>query len=89
LRPSQEDYAALKAERAQQGDALPTIIYASRTHSQLKQVMKELSATGYSPRTAVLGSRSQSCLNPHVQRLPSSAANQACRSLVQRRGCKW
>lgn len=85
----QEAYAELKAERASKGDGLPTIIYSSRTHSQLKQVMKELSSTVYTPRVSVLGSRQQSCLNPQVQQLPSTAANQACRSLVAKRACKW
>ena len=79
----------MKAERALKGEGLPTIIYSSRTHSQLKQVMKELTTTAYTPRVSVLGSRQQSCLNPQVQNLPSSAANQACRSLVAKRACKW
>jgi len=85
----QESFAEYKAEKAEKGDDLPIIIYASRTHSQLKQVMGELSMTGLTPRTAVLGSRQQSCLNPTVQPLPSTAANQACRSLTSKRGCKW
>ena len=36
---------------------LPTIVYASRTHSQLTQVIKELKTTSYNPKTTVLGSR--------------------------------
>ncbi len=83
----QEGYAEYKAERASEG--LPTIIYSSRTHSQLKQVMKELNSTNYKPRVSVLGSRQQSCLNPSVQQLPATAANQACRALVGKRECKW
>lgn len=79
----------MKAERALQGDSLPTIVYSSRTHSQLKQVMQELRTTAYRPRTAILGSRQQSCLHPSVQGMPSSAANQACRSLTSTRTCKW
>ena len=35
----------------------PVIIYASRTHSQLAQVIRELKNTTYRPRMAVLGSR--------------------------------
>ncbi len=82
-------YAELKAEKAASGDGLPTIIYSSRTHSQLKQVMGELSTTAYAPKVAVLGSRQQSCMHPTVQQLPAAAANQACRGLVARRACKW
>jgi regulator of telomere elongation helicase 1 len=36
-----------------------TIVYASRTHTQLAQVIKELKRTTYRPRMAVIGSRGQ------------------------------
>lgn len=86
----QEAYAELKVERMEaSGDGLPTIIYSSRTHSQLKQVMGELASTSYHPRTAVLGSRQQGCLNPAVNQLPSGGINHACRALTSKRGCKW
>ena len=85
----QEAYAEYKAEKIAEGEGLPTIIYSSRTHSQLKQVMKELARTSYQPKTTVLGSRQQSCLNPNVNRLPAGAANQACRALTSKRNCRW
>ena len=65
------------------------IVYSSRTHSQLAQVQRELRATAYRPRSSVLASRQQTCLNPSVSALPAAGANQACRALVARRGCKW
>lgn len=71
------------------GDGLPTIIYSSRTHSQIKQVVKELKATEYKIKTSVLSSRQQTCLHHHVQHLTGSAANHACRSLVSKRSCKY
>ena len=40
----------------------PTIIYASRTHAQLSQVVRELRSTVYRPEVAVLGSREQPLL---------------------------
>lgn len=43
------------------------IVYASRTHSQLTQVMKELKRTSYSHvKATVLGSRDQLCLHPDL-----------------------
>lgn len=34
---------------------VPTVIYASRTHSQLTQVLRELKTTRYRPQHAILG----------------------------------
>jgi regulator of telomere elongation helicase 1 len=44
----------------------PTIIYASRTHSQLSQVVRELRNTRYRPKHAILGSRDHMCIHPKV-----------------------
>jgi len=45
---------------------LPTIIYASRTHSQLSQVVNELRNTRYRPKHALMGSREQLCIHSKV-----------------------
>lgn len=37
------------------GKERPAVVYASRTHSQLTQVVKELKSTTYRPRTGRLG----------------------------------
>uniref|UniRef100_A0A8C5HC08 Regulator of telomere elongation helicase 1 n=1 Tax=Gouania willdenowi TaxID=441366 RepID=A0A8C5HC08_GOUWI len=50
---------------------IPKIIYASRTHSQLAQVINELKNTSYRPKVCVLGSREQLCINPEVMRQES------------------
>lgn len=45
----------------------PTIIYSSRTHSQLSQAMQELKSTAYAGmRAIVMGSREQLCIHPEV-----------------------
>lgn len=44
----------------------PVVVYASRTHSQLSQVVRELRNTRYRPIHAVLGSREQMCIHPKV-----------------------
>lgn len=53
---------------------VPRIIYASRTHTQLSQTVKELKATGYNPKICVLASREHLCINTEVQQLESNAA---------------
>ncbi|ELV11342.1 Regulator of telomere elongation helicase 1 [Tupaia chinensis] len=51
---------------------IPKILYASRTHSQLTQVIGELRSTSYRPKVCVLGSREQLCIHPEVKRQESS-----------------
>lgn len=65
------------------------IIYASRTHSQLTQVARELKATAYRPAVATLGSRSMMCVHPKVAEKAGNALNAACRALVSKRACKF
>ncbi|TVU34336.1 hypothetical protein EJB05_16167, partial [Eragrostis curvula] len=81
----------------QQQSPYPVIIYASRTHSQLRQVIKELKATSYSltdyalcvvweylqPKMAVLGSREQMCIHEEVRTLRGRAQNNACHYLAR------
>jgi regulator of telomere elongation helicase 1 len=69
------------------------IIYASRTHSQLAQVVKELKETKkkckVSVKVSVLGSREQLCVHPRVGKLKGSAINFACNSLCSSRKCHY
>ena len=67
----------------------PTIIYASRTHSQLSQVVRELRNTRYRPKHAVLGSREQMCVNPKVKKATSTSSeiNHDCSKRCKERKC--
>ena len=65
------------------------MVYSSRTHSQLAQVVRELRKTPYAAKAVVLGSRAHLCLHPDVKSLPSSAANTKCASLCQSQQCRW
>jgi regulator of telomere elongation helicase 1 len=67
----------------------PRVFYLSRTHSQLTKVISELRGSGYAPTSALLGARSQLCVNPAVKSQRGSRLNTACHSLVARRGCTY
>ncbi|NXM36424.1 RTEL1 helicase, partial [Oxyruncus cristatus] len=68
---------------------VPKIIYASRTHSQLTQVINELKNTVY-PKICVLGSREQLCINPEVKRQESNHMQiYMCRMKVMTRTCHF
>uniref|UniRef100_A0A5S6R2Y3 Regulator of telomere elongation helicase 1 homolog n=1 Tax=Trichuris muris TaxID=70415 RepID=A0A5S6R2Y3_TRIMR len=58
------------------------ILYASRTHAQLSQVIKELNKTAYKDiQVCFLGSRDQLCVHPQVsQERESTIKNYLCRS---------
>ncbi|CAM9479536.1 unnamed protein product, partial [Chrysoparadoxa australica] len=66
-----------------------TIIYTSRTHSQLSQVVRELKRTNYRPRISLLGSRDQMCVHPQVKQLRGAALNRACGTLVTAHKCPF
>uniref|UniRef100_A0A8D2ZN44 Regulator of telomere elongation helicase 1 n=1 Tax=Scophthalmus maximus TaxID=52904 RepID=A0A8D2ZN44_SCOMX len=67
---------------------VPKIIYASRTHSQLAQVINELKNTSFRPKVCVLGSREQLCINQEVMRQESNHVKvHMCRGKVSTRSC--
>jgi regulator of telomere elongation helicase 1 len=73
--------------------AKPKIIYASRTHSQLHQVINELklavSKGTSNPAICVLGSRDQMCVHPEVKTFVGGRQNAACRALVAANNCRY
>lgn len=73
------------------GWAVPKIIYASRTHSQLSQAMQELKRSGYKHlKAAVIGSRDQLCINPDVVKETGNANKvHMCKLKVTTRTCSF
>ncbi|KAI8580578.1 hypothetical protein K450DRAFT_236293 [Umbelopsis ramanniana AG] len=68
----------------------PKIYYASRTHSQLTQVVKELKNTIYKPKVCILGSREQLCIHEDVKLASSNATRTAmCRRKVASKACSY
>lgn len=70
---------------------LPKIIYCSRTHSQLGQVIRELRSSPYRDmKTALLGSREHFCVNTEVSQLPNSGSRtHACLALRSENRCRY
>ncbi len=65
------------------------IVYLSRTHSQLIQVVRELKRTVYAPVTVSLGSRDQLCINPQANSLRGAQLNLSCKRLRKRNACPY
>ena len=51
---------------APSNDTFPKIIYCSRTHSQVEQMVASLKKTPYRPRMTVLGSRERLCIHRNI-----------------------
>uniref|UniRef100_A0A7N0VD81 Regulator of telomere elongation helicase 1 homolog n=1 Tax=Kalanchoe fedtschenkoi TaxID=63787 RepID=A0A7N0VD81_KALFE len=68
-----------------EGQQFPTIVYTSRTHSQLRQVIQELKRTNYRPKMVVLGSREQLCIHEEVSQLRGKAQTNACHFVRKKR----
>jgi Rad3-related DNA helicase len=56
----------LKRNTDSSDQPLPKIIYCSRTHSQVAQMISSLRKTPYRPRMAILGSRQHLCIHKQV-----------------------
>eukprot|EP01065_Artemidia_motanka_P029323 TRINITY_DN35463_c0_g1_i1.p1 TRINITY_DN35463_c0_g1~~TRINITY_DN35463_c0_g1_i1.p1 ORF type:complete len:949 (+),score=274.51 TRINITY_DN35463_c0_g1_i1:63-2849(+) len=69
------------AEAEGRPPAVSRVFYASRTHSQLKQVMRELQKTAYSDSVvSILASRDHYCVHGGLRRVFGAARNAACSS---------
>ena len=67
----------------------PRIIYASRTHSQLQQVVRELRRTAHRPLVCMLGSREQLCCHNDVSKLTGPTQTAACQALTAAQSCVY
>lgn len=67
----------------------PRIVYASRTHSQLAQAVRELQRTVYRPGMALLASRDQLCVHGISREMSGARLNARCRKITAQsvRGC--
>ncbi|KAJ2082205.1 Fanconi anemia group J protein [Coemansia sp. RSA 988] len=69
----------------------PRIYFGTRTHKQVAQLVDELRRkTPYRLRTAVLGSRAQTCIHNRANKATKNgeSVDDACRALIDEDGCK-
>uniref|UniRef100_A0A0D9XGH8 Helicase ATP-binding domain-containing protein n=1 Tax=Leersia perrieri TaxID=77586 RepID=A0A0D9XGH8_9ORYZ len=67
-------------EKAAKKKNVPTIYYATRTHAQITQVVREYRKTSYRVRMAILASRKHYCVNKSV--CMSGNIDDQCKSLL-------
>jgi regulator of telomere elongation helicase 1 len=79
----------LKYEREVNKNADIQLIYTSRTHSQLKQAIKELKKTVFQPEMITLGSRDFLCVNSDLKYLSGGLKKTRCKMLMTVGGCKF
>jgi Rad3-related DNA helicase len=65
---------------------LPRIYFASRTHSQIAQLIGELKSTSYRPSMSILGSRDHYCIHKQVSK--SKSKNEDCKALLEFGDCR-
>ncbi|KAG8050354.1 hypothetical protein GUJ93_ZPchr0009g839 [Zizania palustris] len=74
-------------EKAPKRKNVPTIYYATRTHAQITQVIREYHKTSYRVRMTILASRKHYCVNKNV--CMSANIDEQCKSLLDHnvQGC--
>lgn len=75
------------AEVRRERERAPTIVYATRTHSQVRQVLGELKVLDSNTRATTLASRKHACAREDVRALVGDAQNNRCSKLVAERKC--
>uniref|UniRef100_A0A5K3EF13 Helicase ATP-binding domain-containing protein n=2 Tax=Mesocestoides corti TaxID=53468 RepID=A0A5K3EF13_MESCO len=71
---------AVETQEGKKFGQVPRIIYATRTHKQISQVVREMRKTRYAGvKMCILSSRKHSCINLEVRK--QANANDACQNL--------
>jgi len=76
----------------QNSESPAKILYTTRTHSQVIQVMNEFRRSGYAEQgivSCVLGSREQLCVHPTVKDLRGHAMQAGCKNVRDNRACRF
>ena len=79
---------ASKSSGGGKKEKVPRVYYATRTHSQIAQVVRELKRTAYRPTMTILGSREHYCVNQKARNAAMKGGNlgEECKSLLEASG---
>ena len=79
-----------KLSKKEKPEKVPRVYYATRTHSQIAQVVRELKRTTYSPSMTVLGSREHYCVNQkarqNAKKKGAGGLGEECKALLDAGG---
>eukprot|EP00826_Nyctotherus_ovalis_P005382 TRINITY_DN11211_c0_g2_i2.p1 TRINITY_DN11211_c0_g2~~TRINITY_DN11211_c0_g2_i2.p1 ORF type:complete len:850 (+),score=159.30 TRINITY_DN11211_c0_g2_i2:132-2681(+) len=67
----------------------PKVIYSSRTHAQLAQIVGQLRKTVYRPSMCILASRDHTCINKEARKYSGSQLNITCMRLKKIKKCPY
>ena len=65
------------------------ILYSTRTHSQLSNVVKELKKTRFRPRVAHIASRKILCINQNINKYDNYIITRLCHNLRSNKTCPY
>lgn len=65
------------------------VFYASRTHSQISQLISELKSTCYEPNVTIMASRTQLCTNEQLAGSSSTEIIHRCHALKKANSCPY
>ena len=73
-------------EHIENGDTLPKIIFVSRTHTQLSQVMESVEKMGTAMRAVSLASKDHLCIHGQLEK---TRVHEKCQYLMSHGGCPY
>lgn len=70
-------------------EKISKIIYVTRTHTQIENIINELKLIAYQPKNVTIGSRELYCLLDDIEDMNSMILNYKCLSLTKENKCKY
>lgn len=81
------DQQMMPGEGEERSNRPPRVYFASRTHSQIGQLIREMRKTVYRPKMCVLGSREHYCIDKEVAK--STSKGEDCKERLRDNTCNY